>query len=272
MADKEEAVVYTFACMYKYVDDLTSFCEEEHWDVDKMLDDKWNRLAIGGCMLYLGKLVRRIKKFDEVLYNNKPLYFCRIEEMGGDVIHDFDNILHQTMKTLLLHDVPNLQKLLVDTIPNELLEHPNSIVDGKYDLLEIYHNIAEKSLLQRSETETEECYFKSKVAHYEMEEHNKQNNEKIYTIDEIKQIAGPVFDKAGFVKEAYIFGSYARGEATPDSDIDFMVITNKPLDSYFLDLYCNLEKKFEKDVDVLTEEEYESLIFKKGFVKIYDSR
>ena len=97
------------------------------------------------------------------------------------------------------------------------------------------------------------------------------HSEKVYTIDEIKQIAGPIFDKAGFVDEAYVFGSYARGEADAESDLDFMVIPNKPLDSCFLDLYCNLEKMFEKDVDVLTEYEYEKLRYRKKLVKIYEN-
>lgn len=99
-----------------------------------------------------------------------------------------------------------------------------------------------------------------------------QYNEKIYSIDEIKKIAGTIFDKAGFVKEAYLFGSYARGEATGDSDLDFVVITNKPLGTYFYGLYDPLQDTFGKEVDVLTEDEYERLIYKKGFMKIYDRK
>ena len=97
------------------------------------------------------------------------------------------------------------------------------------------------------------------------------HRDKVYTIDEIKQIAGPIFDKAGFVKEAYIFGSYARGEADADSDIDFMLKINKPLGSYFYGLYVPLEDEFGKDVDVLTEDEYEKLRYRKKLVKIYES-
>lgn len=36
----------------------------------------------------------------------------------------------------------------------------------------------------------------------------------IYTIEQIKNKSKEVFDNQDFVKEAYLFGSYARGEAT----------------------------------------------------------
>lgn len=46
--------------------------------------------------------------------------------------------------------------------------------------------------------------------------------EKIYTIEEIKTITYKIFKKYN-IKEAYIFGSYARGEATRNSDIDIII-------------------------------------------------
>ena len=45
---------------------------------------------------------------------------------------------------------------------------------------------------------------------------------KIYTIDEIKAIASPIAESHG-VAALYLFGSYARGEATSDSDLDFRI-------------------------------------------------
>ena len=42
---------------------------------------------------------------------------------------------------------------------------------------------------------------------------------KIYTIDEIRRIAAPIAARHG-VAALYLFGSYARGEATPESDLD----------------------------------------------------
>ena len=43
--------------------------------------------------------------------------------------------------------------------------------------------------------------------------------ENIYTFEEIKAITKPIFEKYQ-IKKAYLFGSYARGEATTESDIE----------------------------------------------------
>ena len=44
----------------------------------------------------------------------------------------------------------------------------------------------------------------------------------IYTLDEIKQKAIPIAIEYG-VNSMSLFGSYARGEATENSDIDFLI-------------------------------------------------
>lgn len=44
----------------------------------------------------------------------------------------------------------------------------------------------------------------------------------IYTVDEIKTMAIPIAMEYG-VNRMSLFGSYARGEATPDSDIDLLI-------------------------------------------------
>ena len=44
----------------------------------------------------------------------------------------------------------------------------------------------------------------------------------IYTVDEIRKIVSPIAQKYG-VAALYLFGSYARGEATVESDIDFLM-------------------------------------------------
>ena len=46
--------------------------------------------------------------------------------------------------------------------------------------------------------------------------------EKIYTVDEIREIVIPIAKKHG-VAALYLFGSYARGEATAESDVDFLL-------------------------------------------------
>ena len=46
-------------------------------------------------------------------------------------------------------------------------------------------------------------------------------NQEIYTIDEIRQIVKNLTVKYD-IENVYLFGSYARGEATEKSDIDIL--------------------------------------------------
>lgn len=88
------------------------------------------------------------------------------------------------------------------------------------------------------------------------------SSKKIYTLEEIKEISQPVFEKYPTIKEAYLFGSYARGEATEHSDLDFLI---KLIDSKFKTyketfvVDVDLEDAFQKQVDVLTDRELEQL-------------
>lgn len=77
---------------------------------------------------------------------------------------------------------------------------------------------------------------------------------KIYTIEEIKQIITPIVQKYP-IKSMYLFGSYARGEATSESDIDFRFDAEK-INSYIglSDLYINLEESLGKEIDVMRTE------------------
>ena len=43
--------------------------------------------------------------------------------------------------------------------------------------------------------------------------------DRIYTYQEIRDLISPVMRKYG-VSRAYLFGSYSRGEATPESDME----------------------------------------------------
>ena len=47
-------------------------------------------------------------------------------------------------------------------------------------------------------------------------------NEKVFAIDELKTLLFPVFQGYN-VKRAILFGSYGKGMATPESDVDLMV-------------------------------------------------
>lgn len=94
----------------------------------------------------------------------------------------------------------------------------------------------------------------------------------IYTIEQIKNKSKEVFDNQDFVKEAYLFGSYARGEDTEKSDIDFMIVLNRTVGMEFFGLYHFLQKEFQKDVDVLTEKEAYDIMpesIERDKVKIY---
>ena len=77
-------------------------------------------------------------------------------------------------------------------------------------------------------------------------------SDKIYTLDEIKAIAHPIAKRYG-IAALYLFGSYARGEATPQSDIDFRVDRGNLVDLLELGgLFSDLEDGFGKNLDVLT--------------------
>lgn len=45
---------------------------------------------------------------------------------------------------------------------------------------------------------------------------------KVYTVTELKNILTPIFRQNG-VRRAVLFGSYAKGTATPHSDVDLLV-------------------------------------------------
>ena len=45
---------------------------------------------------------------------------------------------------------------------------------------------------------------------------------QVYSIDEIRKIVAPIANQHG-VDKVFLFGSYARGDATPASDVDLCV-------------------------------------------------
>ena len=76
----------------------------------------------------------------------------------------------------------------------------------------------------------------------------------IYTMDEIKKRVFPVIQKYN-IPAMYLFGSYARGEATEESDLDFLVDTTGTNLTSLLSLgalYCDLEEVFQKRIDLIT--------------------
>lgn len=76
--------------------------------------------------------------------------------------------------------------------------------------------------------------------------------ERVYTIDEIKSIVAPIA-AIHDVDRIYLFGSYARGEATPSSDIDLRVDKGRLRGLIALGaLYADLEDGLGKKLDLLT--------------------
>ena len=77
-------------------------------------------------------------------------------------------------------------------------------------------------------------------------------NSKVYSIDEIKRIIEPIAREYG-AEHIYLFGSYARGTASPESDVDLRLDKGDikgmfALSGFRLDLLDHLEK----NVDLLT--------------------
>lgn len=82
-------------------------------------------------------------------------------------------------------------------------------------------------------------------------------SEKIYTIDEIKKILNEVLqDKP--VYKVILFGSYAKKQATKNSDVDLLIDTKSSLKGFALiKLICEIEEKLQKNIDGLEKYEIE---------------
>jgi len=76
--------------------------------------------------------------------------------------------------------------------------------------------------------------------------------EKPYTISDIRSLVMPIATHYG-VERVLVFGSYARGDATLDSDIDFH-IDKGAIRGYFklAGFHRELEEALDMSVDVLT--------------------
>ena len=55
------------------------------------------------------------------------------------------------------------------------------------------------------------------------------------------------------IERVFLFGSYARGDATATSDLDFRIDNGNATDYFTLgQMYCDLEDVFQKKLDLLT--------------------
>lgn len=80
-----------------------------------------------------------------------------------------------------------------------------------------------------------------------------------YSIEEVARRISPVAQKHGLAA-VYLFGSYARGDATADSDIDLLVdLTGTEIDSLLKlgGLYSDLEAALDAPIDLVTTDSLE---------------
>jgi len=75
---------------------------------------------------------------------------------------------------------------------------------------------------------------------------------RVYTIEEISKIVSPIARSYG-VGRLSLFGSYARGEATEGSDIDFRIVEDGSLRGFIrlAGFHRELEESLHTNVDVI---------------------
>lgn len=77
-------------------------------------------------------------------------------------------------------------------------------------------------------------------------------NTSVYTIDEIQKIVSQVAIKHGLNK-VYLFGSYAKGSADEDSDVDLCIDASNIKGLFALgSVYSDLEDALGKKLDLIT--------------------
>ena len=73
----------------------------------------------------------------------------------------------------------------------------------------------------------------------------------LYTVEEIRGKLTPIFEEKGVIR-AILFGSYAKGEATPESDIDIVAFVDEDMDILdFAGISGDVEETLNKRIDFL---------------------
>lgn len=98
----------------------------------------------------------------------------------------------------------------------------------------------------------------------------------IYNIEDIKKIVKPIFDEYN-VNHVFLFGSYARNEASLVSDIDLCIVDPRIRSIKLFSLKGDLQKALSKDIDIfqISSIEIDSPIYKNIFsegITIYYSK
>ena len=73
----------------------------------------------------------------------------------------------------------------------------------------------------------------------------------MYSAEEIKTIIIPIAEKYGVLR-IYLFGSYARGDNTEDSDVDLRIDKGKVKGMQMAALLLDLEDALGKPVDLIS--------------------
>jgi predicted nucleotidyltransferase len=83
----------------------------------------------------------------------------------------------------------------------------------------------------------------------------RKSRRPVHSIPEIARIASPIARSYG-IGRLSVFGSYARGDATPDSDIDFLIVDKGSLRGLFqlAGFERSLEEGLGTPVDVVTKD------------------
>ena len=78
---------------------------------------------------------------------------------------------------------------------------------------------------------------------------------QVYTLDQIRGMVRPVAKRHG-VQRLYVFGSYGRGEATPQSDVDLHLCGTGDVRSLLqvIALQQDMEAAMKKHVDIVTDD------------------
>lgn len=81
-------------------------------------------------------------------------------------------------------------------------------------------------------------------------------SDKIYSLEELRQLIRPIAEKYE-IPAVYVFGSYARGDATERSDVDLIVDLSRANMNFpfaFGALYNDFEDGLQKEIDLITEQ------------------